>query len=246
MKRTLLSVVFVYLWAAIAPAVAQKPANTLSFSGGYSLPLGKFASEQFNDPEAGLAAEGYYGEISYERRLVSSWLGMRLSGSLTFNQTIPQALVDQYSVVLRNPESYTWISDAIPWRIGSVMVGPVVYLNIKKVQLAIHGQAGGVFARSPSVSLLGTSTASGSDPVDASVQPSQVRNFGMGGGLSVRLPLSQRLFVQLSGQGVASQLEFKNVSTSVTYGSRPPLQSFQTAKRLVAVANLGTGLVLFF
>ena len=235
-----------YCVAASFPTIAQKPANSLSFSGGYSLPLGKFASEQFNDPEAGLAAEGYYGEISYERRLVSSWLGMRLSGSLTLNQTIPQALIDQYSVVLRNPETYTWTTEASTWRVGSILAGPVVYLNISKIQLAIHGQAGGVYARSPSVNLLGVSTAPGSETVDASVRPGQVWNFGLGAGVGVRIPLSQSLFVQLSGQSVAARLEFKDVATSVKYGSRPPLEGFQSARRLVAVANLGIGLALFF
>ena len=41
--------------------------NIVSFSGGYSLPLGKFASANLNDPEAGLAGAGVFGQLSYER-----------------------------------------------------------------------------------------------------------------------------------------------------------------------------------
>lgn len=218
--------------------------NIVSFSGGYSLPLGKFASANLNDPEAGLAGAGVFGQLSYERK-VAPWLGLRLTGSLNINQTDPQPLIDRYSQILTKPESYTWEKEASKWRFGAVLLGPSGFLSLGKTELEGHVQGGFIFAESPGVTLNGTSSV-GSPSIEGRIAQTSTSAFGFGAGASVRFRLIQQLGFQLTADAIAANAQLKNVTTSVKVNNVPFPESTTSPKRFVTVLNVGAGLVVAF
>lgn len=218
--------------------------NGISFSGGYSLPLGKFASANLNDPEAGLAGAGVFGQLSYERK-VASWLGLRLTGSMNINQTDPQPLIDRYSQILTKPESYTWEKEASTWRFGAVLLGPSGFLSLGKAELEGHVQGGFVFAESPGVTLNGTSSM-GSPAIEGRIAQASTSALGFGAGASVRFRLTKHLGFQLTADAIAANAQLKNVTTSVKVNNVPFPESTTSPKRFVTVLNVGAGLVVAF
>ena len=218
--------------------------NRVSFSGGYSLPIGEFASKQFSNPDAGLAGEGYFGQLSCERKF-TSWLGLRLTGNLNINQTNAQPLIEQYSQFLPSPETYTWQSEVTKWRLGAALAGPVGYLSLGGVELEGHVQAGMVFAEAPGVILNGVSST-GQNAVDARVPVASTRAFGYGAGASVRFRLTEYLRLQLTGDWIGADAQLKDVPTYVKVGDRPPIEGRISPRRFVTVLNVGAGLVVVF
>lgn len=218
--------------------------NGVSFSGGYSLPIGEFASKQFSNPDAGLAGEGLFGQLSYERKF-TSWLGARLTGSLNINQTNAQPLIDQYSQFLPNPDTYTWQSDVTKWRLGALLAGPVGYLSLGSVELEGHVQGGIVFAEAPGVILNGVSST-GQNAVDARVPVASTSALGYGAGASVRFRLTDHLRLQLTSDWIGTDTQLKDVPTYVKVGDRPPIEGIISPRRFVTVLNVGAGLVVAF
>ncbi|TDB64210.1 hypothetical protein [Arundinibacter roseus] len=218
--------------------------NAVSFSGGYSLPLGKFASEQFSDPEAGLAGSGIFAQLRYEHK-IGRWWGLRLSGNLNINQTNPDPLIEQYSILLPDPETYSWESTVTQWRLGAILAGPMAYVSLGNIELKGHVQAGYVFAKSPGVTLMGTSTT-GLNSVDAGLPGASTQAFGYGAGGALRFRLSEHLRFQITGDWIGANTELKDVPTYVKLGDRPPFEGFIDSKRFVTVLNVGLGLVVVF
>ncbi|HEV7348441.1 hypothetical protein [Telluribacter sp.] len=235
---------FVLLLGLVPTAWAQGTSNIVSFSSGYSVALGKFASEQLNDPEAGLAGPGFFAQLSYERKFLP-WLGLRLSGSLNINQTNPDPVIRQYSVLLPQPETYTWTTDVTQWRLGTVMAGPSGYLQVGRVGLEGHAQVGLVLAESPGLNVVGTSST-GRNPVDARVAKSSANALGIGAGASVRIPITERLRFQLTGDWVAASIQLKDVPTYTKVGDNGPFEGLISPKRFVGVLNVGAGLAVTF
>ena len=52
---------------------AQDTKNFFSVTGGYSLPVGQLATEKLNDPLAGLAGSGYYGQVIMTTVFFAGW-----------------------------------------------------------------------------------------------------------------------------------------------------------------------------
>lgn len=238
-----------FSWKAIALALLLPLAsfaqdkNMISLAGGYSLPLGSFASKQFSDPKAGLAGPGAYAQLSYERKL-ASWYGLRLTGSLNINQTDAQPLIDEYSTLLTNPQSYTWKKETSPWQLGALLLGPSAYLPLGIVELEGHLQAGLVFAKSPSVTALGTSSA-GSPEAEGRVAQASTSVFGFGAGASVRFRLSDNLRLQITADAIGADVELKDLPTYRRLGNLV-LEGTESRQRFVSVVNVGAGLVFSF
>ena len=235
-----------FLWATILlplGVVAQKR-NLVSFSGGYSLPVGKFASENFNDPKAGIAGPGFFGQLSFERKF-AEWIGLRTTGSLNINQTNAQPLIQQYSGFLAKPETYAWQQDVTKWRFGALLLGPAGYLGSGDIELEGHVQGGLVFAESPGVTLNGTSSV-GSPAIEGRVSKAAAITYGLGAGVSLRLRLTDLLRLQITADAIGANVELKDIPTYVKVANLPPLESSQSRKRIVSVVNVGAGLVLGF
>ena len=218
--------------------------NAISFSGGYSIPIGEFASKQFSNPDAGLAGEGFFGQASYERKL-ASWWGLRVAGSLNINKANSQPLIEQYSQFLPNPETYTWQTEVTKWRLGTVLAGPVGYVTLGGVELKGHLQGGMIFAQAPGLTLNGVSST-GQNTVDARVPVASTRAFGYGAGAAVRLRLTEYLRFQLMADWIGAKAELKDVPTYVKVGDRPPINGVISPQRFVTVLNAGAGLVVVF
>ncbi|WP_247233317.1 hypothetical protein [Telluribacter sp. SYSU D00476] len=218
--------------------------HAITFSAGYSIPIGKFASKQFNDPNAGLAGSGYFGQLSYEQRF-NSWLGARLSGSLNINETNPDPIIEQYSILLPNRDTYTWQKDVTQWKFGSVLAGPAVFLRMGPIILEGHVQVGVAFARSPSLSVIGTSST-GNFPVEARVAQANSKALGLGAGGSIRVPITERLHFQITGSWIGSNMYFKDVPTYAFVGDVGPIESLQSRRRYIGVLNAGAGLAFNF
>lgn len=228
----------------LLPFSSRAQQNSISFSGGYSLPVGKFASKQFSDPEAGLAGSGFYGQLSYERKL-ANWWGVRLTGNFNSNQTNADPLIEQYSILLPNPDTYTWQSEVTKWELGAVLVGPMAYKALGKMEFTAHVQGGVIFAKSPGVILFGTSST-GLNAVEGRITSGSTQAFGLGGGGSIRFRLTNALKFQITGDWIGARAELKDVPTYVKVGNFPAIEGTETRQRFVGVVNTGAGLVVVF
>ncbi len=235
----------IFCLAYLLPFVAMSQGQTaLSLVGGYSLPVGKFASQQFDDPEAGLAGDGYFGQVSYERTF-TSWLGARLTGSLNTNATNAQPLIDQYSGLLPNPNTYTWESEVTRWQLGAALLGPMAYTSLGNLTLEGHVQGGVLYAKSPGVKIYGTSTT-GRNTVDGRITSASTAALGIGAGGSVRFRISEHLRFQLTGDWIGGRATLENVPTYVKVGDFAPIETSSSRERFVGVINVGGGLVVVF
>ncbi|MCF0063957.1 hypothetical protein MUK70_27140 [Dyadobacter chenwenxiniae] len=218
---------------------AQNTRSFFSVTGGYSLPVGELAREKLDDPFAGLTGSGYFGQANYDFR-VARWIGLRASGSMNINKTNSQPILDKansYAQILN--ESFTWQSKVSNWKLNALMVGPALYINMNRVQLELHAQAGKVWANSPTVDLVGTSEAGGA-PINVSLKKASTSAFGLAGGASLRLPLSGALFFQLSGDVIGAEAEIKDVTIRAVRGSFDFSEQV-SEKRFIGVVNVGAG-----
>ncbi len=248
MRKTL--IVLVLLMATSVTMDAQVSRNTFSFGGGYSLPVGKFASERMDDPKAGLAGHGYFGQLAYERRL-SSWIGIRLSGSYNENTTNPEPiilkaneLIDMYRGLIDEWGAYSWEQTAGNWNLIGAMAGPVIYIHLGRVQLSGHIQGGRMFIQSPKVAVTGIST-SGNNAVDATIERIRTAAWGLGGGVGLRIPISKTTRLQLSADALACEATFKDIALQGRIGDLGASQLMEET-RPVGILNVGLGFVFDF
>ncbi|QRR02095.1 hypothetical protein [Dyadobacter sandarakinus] len=238
-----ISLLVLFLFACIS-AEAQNTRNFFSVTGGYSLPVGEMAREKLDDPFAGIAGSGYYGQVNYDFR-IARWLGLRASGSMNRNKTNSQPIVDKaskYAKILG--EQYNWESSVSRWTLDAVLVGPALYINMNRVQLELHAQAGKVWAETPAVSLVGNSETGGA-PIHVDLRPVSTSAFGIAGGMSLRLPLAGSLFFQLTGDVIGAEAELKDVAIKAVRGSYD-LSERINEKRFIGVVNVGAGLGIAF
>ncbi len=224
--------------------------NAFSFGGGYSLPIGKFASKALDDPKAGMAGSGYFAQVNYERKLFSG-VGLRISASHNLNSTNPEPLiqkanelVDMYRMLIGEYGQYTWTSNAGNWKQSSIMIGPALYIPIGPLTLEAHAQAGRLFIDSPEVSLQGTSS-SGNNPIDAVMLPVKTQAWGAGGGISLRIPLGSVVQFKLFAEAIAAEATFKDIALRGTVGGIDASHHIDE-KRAVGVVNTGAGFVFRF
>jgi hypothetical protein len=223
---------------------AQNTRSFFSVTGGYSLPVGEMAREKLNDPFAGLTGSGYFGQANYDFR-IARWVGLRLSGSMNQNKTNSKPIVDKansYAEILG--EKFAWQSDVSRWKLNALMAGPALYININRVQLEAHIQAGKVWANSPSVKLVGISEGGG-EPISVNLQPASTSAFGLAGGASLRLPLAGNLFFQLSGDVIGAEAAINDVTIHAKRGSFDFSEKV-SEKRFIGVVNVGAGLGIAF
>jgi hypothetical protein len=242
----------ILLLTTLEKSNAQGSRNFFTVSGGYSLPIGKYASERLSDPNYGLAGSGYFGQVAYEHRFLF-WLGMRVSGNLTINKTNAGPIItrsQQYLDLVRpllsnGDDTYTWTTDASEWRVASAMAGPALYLYLGRVQLEGHVLGGYVLAQSPTIKVYGASS-SGANPVEGSLASSNSGKFGAGVGTSIKIPLSKHLSLQLAADLIGTHAEFDDLVLVGKIGSYPPQEQARTEKQLVSVVNLGAGFTIEF
>nr|WP_295934571.1 hypothetical protein [uncultured Dyadobacter sp.] len=222
-----------------------------SVTAGYSLPVGELAREKLNDPFAGLTGSGYYGQLNYDFR-VARWFGFKLSGSMNKNTTRPQPIVDianrrveEIKGLINETTSHTWDTNVSRWKFNAIMFGPAIYLNFNRVQIEGHIQGGYVQVTSPTVDMTGT-FQSGENMIKVHLSPASTKDFGVGAGMSLRVPLAGPLYFHLSGDFLATEAQLKDVAVSVKVGSYPEVGIPINEKRFVGVANIGAGLGISF
>jgi hypothetical protein len=246
--RNLLPVMIIFLLISTSQeSQAQDTKNFFSVTGGYSLPVGQLATEKLNDPLAGLAGSGYYGQVNYDHR-IWRWLGFRLSGSLNVNTTNSDPIINKANqYVEATGRTYSWQSNVSEWKLGAALFGPAIYLNMNRVQIEAHVQGGIVRASTPSVFLVGQpTTADGNAPaIDVSLNHTIVKPLGFGAGVSLRLPLFKALFFQLSGDVIGAKAEVKDLAIVANIGGIPFADRLNE-KRFIGVVNVGAGLGLAF
>ncbi|MCF2486625.1 hypothetical protein [Dyadobacter sp. CY347] len=223
---------------------AQNTRSFFSIAGGYSLPVGELAREKLDDPFAGLTGSGVFGQANYDFR-IARWIGLRASGSMNINRTNSQPILDKansYATFLN--ERFTWQSDVSNWKLNALMIGPALYINMNRVQLELHAQAGKVWANSPTVDLIGTSELGG-EPITVNLKPASTTAFGLAGGASLRLPLSGALFFQLSADVIGAEAEINDVTIRAVRGSFDFSEKV-SEKRFIGVVNVGAGFGVAF
>ncbi|MCE7066284.1 hypothetical protein [Dyadobacter sp. CY326] len=234
-----LSLIIAFFLVTSIESKAQNTRSFFSVTGGYSLPVGELAREKLDDPFAGLTSSGIFGQANYDFR-VARWIGLRASGSMNINKTNSQPILDKandYARVLG--ETFTWQSEVSNWKLNALMLGPALYINMNRVQLEFHAQAGKVWANSPTVDLIGTSEAGG-EPITVSLKKVSTSAFGLAGGGSLRVPLSGALFFQVNADVIGAEAEIKDVYIRAVRG---PLEIADkiSEKRFIGVVNVGAG-----
>ncbi|HEV7379623.1 MAG TPA: hypothetical protein VGN64_07500 [Dyadobacter sp.] len=250
--RYCLTLLFLVCTLAVYDSRAQN--NNRSFfsvTAGYSLPVGELARERLNDPFAGLTGSGYYGQVNYDFR-IARWFGLKISGSMNQNKTKPEPIieranesVEQIKPLINESSAHTWQSHVSKWKFNAVMIGPALYINLNKVQLEAHVQAGYVQVTSPSVNMVGA-FESGQNNMAVSLRPASTKDLGVGAGASLRIPLGNTLYFHLSGDFLATEAELKDVAINVKVGNYPDLSVPINEKRFVGVANVGAGFGIMF
>lgn len=245
------SLIVLSLLLHTASVRAQDTKNFFSVTGGYSLPVGELATEKLNDPLAGLAGSGYFGQINYDHR-IARWFGIKLSGSLNQNTTNSDPIIDKAnSYVEAIGRTYTWNSNVSKWKLGAAMIGPALYLNFNRVQFEAHVQGGIVKATTPSVLLTGRQINPGGELIEGakeiqvSLNRKIVNPIGFGAGASLRLPLAGALFFHLSGDVIGAKAEVKDLAI------RAEVEGFEhndriNESRFIGVVNIGAGLGIAF
>lgn len=230
---------------------AQDTRNFFSVTGGYSLPVGELAKEKLNDPLAGLAGSGYFGQVSYDHR-IARWFGIKLSGSFNQNNTNSDPIVGKANTYAEAiGRTYTWDSNVSKWKLGAVLIGPALYLNFNRVQIEAHVQGGILKATTPSVLLIGRQInasgelVEGAKEINVSLNHATVNPIGFGAGLSLRLPIAGALFFHLSGDVIGAKAEVKDLAI------KAEVEGFQYSDRInesrfIGVVNIGAGLGIAF
>ncbi|TDE12878.1 hypothetical protein [Dyadobacter psychrotolerans] len=243
--------IFLFAFVVTESFAQNNNRNFFSVTAGYSLPVGELAREKLNDPFAGLTGSGYYGQINYDFR-IARWVGLKVSGSMNLNKTKPQPIIDRANQsvndikpLINETTNHSWQSDVSRWKFNAIMFGPALYLNINKVQLEAHAQGGYVQVTSPSVNMVGT-FESGENTINVQLSPASTKDFGVGAGASLRIPLGNTLYFHLSGDFLATEAELKNVAINVKVGNYPELKMPVNEKRFVGVANVGAGFGIMF
>lgn len=250
-SRLILALTFlIFLLPDPSECFAQGSRNFFSASGGYSLPIGKYASEKLGNPDYGLAGSGYFGQVAYEHRFLF-WLGLRVAGNHTINKTNPGPIIaksEEYLDMARpfiNEEgTYTWTTETTKWKLTSAMIGPALYLYLGKVQFEGHLMGGYVWVHSPDIHVYGTSS-SGKNPVEGSMASSLSKTPGGGIGMSIKIPLSSHLTFQLGGDVIGTEAKFHNL-TLVGKVNDTQLEQPRSENRWVSVVNLGAGFCIEF
>jgi hypothetical protein len=254
MKFPLSKVLLVTIFLAVFSKDSFAQLDTRSFfsvTGGYSLPVGEMAIEKLNDPLAGLAGSGYFGQANYDFR-VARWVGIRISGSLNVNNTNSGPIIDKANTYVQAlGKSYTWESHVSQWKLGAGLIGPAIYLNMNRVQIEAHLQGGVIRASTPSVYLIGTEINSsgqvveGSQKINVSLNHETVKPYAFGAGLSLRFPIFRALYFQLSGDVIGAKAEVKNLAIKAKVGTYE-LSDQINEKRFIGVVNIGGGLGVAF
>lgn len=256
LRTVLFFTVALTFWGSVNSSFAQQnkwgrgKKNVFSVNGGYSLPVGKFASQAFDDPKAGMADAGFFGAVNYERKL-SDFFGIRLSGVHNINKTNADPLIQKanelasmYGPLINETGSYSWDPQTSNWKMTSFMFGPAMYIPIGPVELEAHIQTGKLYATSPNVTLYGTSS-SGSNPITAEMFSIKANNWGIGGGVSIRIALGPSTQLHLFGDALAADMNFKDIALHGKVGGLDIVQQV-SEKRTVGVINTGLGLAFKF
>jgi hypothetical protein len=225
--------------------------SLFSFSGGYSLPVGEMAIEKLDDPLAGLAGSGYFGQANYDFRVVR-WLGLRLTGSLNFNTTNSAPMVDKANTYANAiNRTFAWESQLSRWKLAAGLIGPAIYVTIGRAQIEAHVQGGMVHATTPSVLLIGTEVDAagkvieGHEKITVSLDHAVVKPYAVGAGLSLRYALSRSLYFQLGGDVIGAEAQVKDLAIKAKAGSYEFSDQINE-KRFIGVVNIGVGLGIAF
>ncbi len=242
------------LWVALLfvhfNAEAQRKKNTFFFGGGYSLPIGKFASKALDDPKAGMAGSGVFGQVYYERALLPG-LGFRFTASHNVNKTNPEQLIFQanylaetWAPFIGETGVYSWTSDPGDWKQTSLMVGPTLSFPVGPIRIEVHAQAGRLFITSPHVIINGTST-SGNNPILAVMNPIKSECWGFSGGLSLAIPLGKVVQFNLFADAIGAEATFKDIALRGTVGALEATHTISET-RPVGIVNTGAGFAIRF
>lgn len=250
-KRCILLLIALVLQAQ-AGCFGQKAATShLSVTGGYSLPVGRLAKEKADDPLAGLAGAGYHGGISYDVR-VTRRFGLKFSASMNRNKTharpilsVADSYVEQIKALVNETTSHSWNTRVSNWKFDAVMGGPVIFLDLRRLQIEGHLQCGYVHITSPSVDMQGN-FQSGKNQILVRLNKKSLGGFGAGAGVSLRLPISGPLYMHFSGDFIATKAALNDVAVTVRVGTYPEVNQPVDEKRFVGVANVGMGLGFAF
>lgn len=248
LNRLFLSLLFLIMTTMVI--AQEKPADTLKKSsgnfildvvGGYSMPLGKFASNNRNEDAAGYAAGGFNLQFS------GSWLGKRGFGlGISYiyqNNALQSKFADDTLVDMYEPLGTDH------WNNHYLMGGPVFIHDFGRVLLTIKIQIGANLSYSPLFKIWMPST----DTLNpTSMTLSKGPGFGVafqslagiGYQITERLALNASVSFLGSNPSRIKSYSFERVETDPVTGQKETVyvQGERSRKKKVSTLNFGLGL----
>ena len=212
MKKTILIVIL--FTTTFLTSFSQFKGNTLiSVTGGAAFPLGKYASDNVNDHEAGTAKTG--GSVSISAaRFLSKNFGVALDLHGQRNPINTTTFEEEFNKEYTNFPG--WKFKKTKWSFGAIMVGAVGQFYVdhsKKLSFVAKATAGVMFAKLPG--LEGTSNS-----FERYGHADQTRERGNGFVFSysagLTYPIFKKIFIVADARFLASgPISFNNVVTKI-------------------------------
>lgn len=225
-------------------ASAQSGETTISFKGGVSFPVGKFASRDLRMAETGLAKRGRIGEVAISHLMKSNKYGLVAAYSFASYDFDSQAMEDDRNSRV-SPDAGKWTVGQASHKISSFNFG--FFYNAKiseRSSIRLTGLIGPAKMKYPSHQDVFNSTPSGGYRETFTAEKS-VTNLQFGFATSFNAHITKALIFLLDMQYVGTKADYEVTLTERTFVNTTYTTDFiQTVK--IARLSISTGIGLSF
>ena len=217
----------------------QPKRGFVAVSAGLSQPMGRFASLDGTDEQAGMAGRGLAlnGSAGY---LLAGPVGLMIQGQHTKNSLQTAGLLNSFY----RQEGDTWTAAAGDWTVTTVMAGPYVSLPLGRMSLDVRAMAGRTAVVCPATSLLGQSGG-----IEFSVRSEQCRGQAMayGAGITARYRLGLNTALHLTADYVQSTVPLETTTTSQSdTGFYRDQSATYTIQKPINLVSVSAGISILF
>lgn len=233
------------LWSGVASAQKnfildrQPKRGFVAVSAGVSQPMGRFASLDGTDEQAGMAGRGIAlnGSAGY---LLAGPVGLMIQGQHTKNALQTAGLLSSFYRL----EGDTWTAAAGDWTITTVMAGPYVTLPLGRVSLDVRAMAGRTAVVCPATSLLGQT---GGIEFSVRSEPCRGQAMAYGTGITARYRLGLNTALNLSADYVNSKVSLETTTTSQSdTGFFRDQSATYTVQKPISLVSVSAGISILF
>jgi hypothetical protein len=233
------------LWSGLASAQKnfildrQPKRGFVTMSVGLSQPMGRFASNDGTNEQAGLAGRGISlaGSAGY---LVAGPVGLAVRAEQSKNSLQAAGLLSS----IYRQEGDTWTASAGNWTVTNVMAGPYITLPMGRLSVDVRAMAGRTMVVCPATSLLGQV-----DDAQLSIQSAQCRGQAMayGAGISAQYRLGINTAIQVTADYTQSTVALETTTTSQSdTGFYRSQSATYTVQKPISLVSVSAGISILF